>query len=667
MSIKIYLCLTILITLLSINNAAPISLTSLSTTFGASDQQQLVKFVNAQQQQNGLFNGLLRDTFYAVGALSRLGLKPERQDAVCQAVRGAIAKDTDITSLYYAVSTLSDLKCLSGNNKLVQDNELTSLVARSIESGSLDELAAAVNVLFALADAKQVESDPAQLAQIAKAILALEETDGTFRSRLSDDKRTGTLANTATAHFVLARLAHRLKDAKIASERPVKNILSMSSESTRETLGFEDLQTTATLLRGLVSLSSANGGQGSTIEASTIVRVAHYLLHFKNVNSLADAYYLLIGLKSVQKNNIGQPIAVELEQSVFPTAPVSSLVVSVRDIFGTAVESTATLSNLALSSARQTSLLSAKEMTATSRPGQYKLDVDKLKIGSYIVDIKVAPKDTNYNTVSANLLITVTGSISVDDFKLSVADNKDALAGSKLTYEVAYGKKLSQVVNVPQNKVARVFFRVTSSSESFAAQQVGVRFFSPSVDVVIPATYSVDAYSVIVTKEIGKSLKYQTGNYQIEIIIGDSSITPLVWNAGEISFNFSQAAQPLSRYPEHQPIEYTFRADPAAPKQVITQVFSLLVIAPTAIFVVGCLFIGINFGKMPGGMGFIYTVAFVGCMVACTGLIVKYWLSLTLDVTLRYLAVLLIPTIFFGQKSLSAFATDRLLSTKKNN
>ncbi|GAM27632.1 hypothetical protein SAMD00019534_108080 [Acytostelium subglobosum LB1] len=631
------------------------------------DKTVLKTFVESQRQGNGLFNGELKDTFHAVGALARLGITINHDSTLCNDVRTLIAqRSSDIESIFYGVSILADLKCLAANP--VPFTQLSPAITKALDSGSLQQLADAVNVIFSYIDAKvKVDYDIKQLEPVADRLVSLMDLDGEFKSEAADEQ--ASITNNGVAYFTLSRLSYRLNSPAVTKlvEKVVAKLPSIVDQGDESPSDFHwvNLATTSSILRGIVSLTSQSEKVMAMMQPSHIQRIGNYFLKFKQPSSLADAFNLVIGLKACQKNIIGQPLSVQLENNIFSSAKTTPVALTVRDIFDQDVTSDVTINKLVLSTARSNSLLSGKALGAPKN-GVYSTDLTDLKLGSYVLDLKVVPTGENFNTFTVSRTFTITGAVSVTDFKLVVAETKDALAKSKTVYNVDYMKQLPELVVIPAKSVGQISFRVVSSTGvAFNAQQVGIRFSSPIAETVVQAIFNAETYTYLISKDMGKLVGFNSGDYQVTLIVGDHSITPLTWNVGKVQLAFAGKPVPTTRFPEHKPISHVFRQPEARPKEIVSQVFTLIVLAPALIFLLGLPIVGVNV-SLPTGMGFIYTTAFVGCIAAVALLIITYWLSMTMVVTLQYLGVLLIPTVFFGQKTLSYYAQERLTKIKRD-
>jgi len=667
-TISIFLILGIIITVIAA--AASASNSGISNIYSKNDLNQLKEFVVSKQGDNGLYNNELKDTYYAVSALQRVSEPIGKTKELCNTVKSQLNKNSNIETVFYGVSILSDAKCLdSGAQSLV--DTVAPLLKSKINDGDLNEIYQAVNTIFTIQTAKLklTSIDNAALeAVVAKLVALMDNEDGTFKLNASEE---ANLANTGLAYFTLARLSHRLKSAD--ADKLIANVVSKvgsvmsSADESQDTLSFGNLQTTSSILHGVLSLSSVNDQITDFVSSEQINSIAEYLLKQKNVESLSDAYYLILGLKRCQKNSINQPLHLNILQTVYSNS-LDNVKVQVQDIFGQDVSSKVVVGQAVLSSARSTPLISNVELTADAKhiySASSNFESNRFKLGSYIFDFKVTPVDSQYGDISVRRVLTVSGSVVVKDFKVSVADTKEAL-GTATSTSAEFGKRFSAVVNVNTNQFVKFFFRIVSNDQPFQAKQAAIQLYSSTgVETVIPVTFSVDAFSIVLaSKELGKRLGFHSGVYNADLIIGDNSITPIKWNFGEIALHFDgETSVPLSRFEEPQTIAHKFRTPEKRPPQTISDGFTLLILSPVLIFLLGLLKVGINFKRFPTNnvVAFVSTLVFIGCICSVGLLIVNYWIGSTMDVTLKNLALLLIPTVFFGHKTLSYMNQERSL------
>jgi len=90
----------------------------------------------------------------------------------------------------------------------------------------------------------------------------------------------------------------------------------------------------------------------------------------------------------------------------------------------------------------------------------------------------------------------------------------------------------------------------------------------------------------------------------------------------------------------------------------VSSSFTIAVLSPIFILLIGLIAVGANVRRLFSGVHFFWGVGFLVCIAANASLIFIFWLRLTMIHTLGYLAVLSLPTVFFGQKALSSLALD---------
>ncbi|KAF2070401.1 hypothetical protein CYY_008271 [Polysphondylium violaceum] len=668
-TISIFLILGIIITVIAATNSG------ISNIYSKYDLNRVKDYIVSKQDSNGLFNGELKDTYYGVSALQRIQETIGKSKELCKNVKSQLTKNSDIESVFYAVSILSEAKC-GGLDASVVDI-VTPLLKTKLASGNLIEIYQAVNTIFTLQTAKlNVAIDNNTLeAAVGKLVSLMDAEEGTFK--LSDSEQAN-LANTGLAYFTLARLSHRLKSpeadkliAKVVAK--VGSVMSAGDE-TQGALSFGgNLATTSSILHGVLSLSSVNDQITDFVSAEQINSIGEYLVKQTNIESLSDAYYLILGLKRCQKNSINQPLHLNLLQTVYSNQ-LDNVKLQVQDILGADVPSKVVISQAVLSSARTSPIISNVELTSADSKtySVQNFESGKFKLGSYVFDFKITPVDTQFGAITVRRVLTVSGAVAVKDFKVAVADTKEAL-GTATSTVVEFGKKLKSPINANGNQTVKFFFRIVSNDQPFQVKQAAIQLYSSAgIETVIPVAFSVDAFSVTLgVKDIAKRLGNHAGLYNADLIIGDNTITPIKWNFAELQFDLGavEPTTPLTRFTDSQPITHKFRTPEKRPPQTISDGFTILVLSPALIFLLGLVKVGINFKRFPTNnlVAFVSTLVFICCICSVGLLIVNYWIGSTMDVTLKNLGLLLIPTVFFGHQTLSYMNQERSLLKEKEN
>jgi len=289
----------------------------------------------------------------------------------------------------------------------------------------------------------------------------------------------------------------------------------------------------------------------------------------------------------------------------------------------------------------------------------------KPKQGDYLLEFKVVPTNTRFSTIdSAVRKVKVIGSVALENFALSISDSfedTDLIETQKFTAD--FGKTLDAIPRAYAGQFLRFSFRVknTVSGRNVRVHQAFLKFTQEetrheAIFVAAPTDrdYKLQINLTSASKDYFDS---QSGKYKIELLIGDSHIVnPIDWHVANCLLHLGGDSQKLQSHilPE---IIHQFRKPEIRPDRSISNMFTVITLSPFLVLFVGLVRVGANVKLFPfSGMDFLYAVAFQGCVGTMLALIVVFWLRLTLMQTLTYLAVLTLPTIFFGQKALSYLA-----------
>jgi len=156
-----------------------------------------------------------------------------------------------------------------------------------------------------------------------------------------------------------------------------------------------------------------------------------------------------------------------------------------------------------------------------------------------------------------------------------------------------------------------------------------------------------------------------SGDYEAELIVGDSTLqNPFRWVFATITLSFPEPGA-VSKIPnKNDPlpeIKHIFREAEKRPPITISLFFTALSLAPILFLLIGLLIVGANIYNFPwNSVAFFSAVGFQVSILAILGLFTLFWLELTMVTTLKYLALLAIPTIFFGQRLLRHIATTKI-------
>jgi len=302
--------------------------------------------------------------------------------------------------------------------------------------------------------------------------------------------------------------------------------------------------------------------------------------------------------------------------------------------------------------------------------------------GFYSLEYRVVPTDKKYATVdSAARSVKVVGSITIVDLEIAVTDSKEALnkptEGNR--YKAAdQNQKIDDNIRIDHLQFVSVKFRVRSaagSNKPVLVQQAFVKFTNKktgheAVFVAQPNENKIYTVFIDVEESAKSQFKSQSGEYKLEVVVGDSFIqNPIDWVVSEsVSIAFvtststsatSSSQSGLGPLPE---IHHKFREPEKRPPAAVSTLFTALVLSPILFLIIGFLQLKVNLSQFPTGPDFIYGVGFLGSIASILGLMALYWLKLNLIQTLGYLAILSIPTGIFGQRALLFLAKNKVKS-----
>jgi len=255
----------------------------------------------------------------------------------------------------------------------------------------------------------------------------------------------------------------------------------------------------------------------------------------------------------------------------------------------------------------------------------------------------------------------------LSQFEVSLIDNEKDIVAK--TTSVAFGKKISEKVGV--NQRVQFTFQIENKilGGPLSVQQAVIRLRHTSSEqeaVFVAQPSKKGGYILAVSpNESDELFQNLSGDYEAELIVGDSTLqNPFRWVFATITLSFSESGA-VSKIPnKNDPlpeIKHIFREAEKRPPITVSLFFTALSLAPILFLLIGLLIVGANIYNFPwNSVAFFSAVGFQVSLLAILGLFTLFWLELTMVTTLKYLALLAIPTIFFGQRLLRHIATTKI-------
>jgi len=288
----------------------------------------------------------------------------------------------------------------------------------------------------------------------------------------------------------------------------------------------------------------------------------------------------------------------------------------------------------------------------------------------WTLDFSVQISDAKKLKVTSELKHHLTAKVitqaGLADVQIAVSDSSDPGDLSEArTISFEFPETRKETVKVDQ-RYLHVEFKVRNkiSNRALPAHQTFVKFASTNTTneaVVVAKLVDKRYVFTLDTKEAAEELfNSQGGDYKLFAVVGDTFIhNPVSYQLGVVSLTFPKAPVSKSKtvgsiYKTLPEIEHTFAKELTRPSQTIAYAFTLAVLSPILILLVGFLAVGANIGNFPfSGSKFLNAVGFQVLLTSIILVYTQYWLGVNMFDTINYLFVLAPITIFFGQRALS--------------
>jgi hypothetical protein len=484
----------------------------------------------------------------------------------------------------------------------------------------------------------------------------------------------------------------------------VKSYLSSSAVQDDSTLAYphhdasvNDYTSTSILLDGLIKFNKAfekKLGFGD----EKLNKMARFFLSRAHVTTIDGAHSVLLGLYSLNAGTWRKPLIVTASQTTLKASAKGDEAVvrfQVTDIFG--ASPSAKLPKVFLvslsSSDSTTPLITNQELTSTTENGgqfEFNLLAIKPAPGNYKLVLSATPSKSaegaaqQYTAIKATTrFVKVISSIEVSDLSLSVRKSKDSDESSAKKHTFVFGKKGSDLELLDTDYLDFTFtVKSKNSNKPVTVQQAFVLLTQGDAsEVFFVAKYdnSKKAYSVQVPLARHIARFGSGGSFTLKLLVGDSYIdNSIAWDVSKVNVKLTEGAserisksqqtsnqsdkvaKELASVLSYKPqIHHKFRPADKRAETYISRAFTFITIAPLGIFVLGILFVGLNFSGCPSGFGIIFALAFHACIVAIGYIIVLFFLQNNLFQTLQLLCYAVPPTIFIGHRALRAIAARR--------
>eukprot|EP00164_Ancoracysta_twista_P005619 GFYU01007704.1.p1 GENE.GFYU01007704.1~~GFYU01007704.1.p1 ORF type:complete len:685 (+),score=290.58 GFYU01007704.1:194-2056(+) len=612
-------------------------------------------------------------TNYGVVVAHVLGEKLSNPKKVCDLAQSKLDSGKLSPKGYSAAAfTFLSLKC---DNKL-KANVATDLASLIEDHSDMESLGWGSVAIARLSKVKAIKFDKADLVPVVEKIVALMEDDGTFKN--DEDDEAGSPGSAGLAYHALAAIYNAVDgdmddsdlEQFISVTETIPNLFLMG-DSTEETLEFGSTWNTGLVISGAVGLGKALQTEVD-ISGEQIGQVANSLLRARTSTDIEDIAVMMFGLRACVDNDVHTPLVVTLGSTtkVEGTEVVHKpkVKIFVTDVFAAkAVD--ATVSVKATNTLTEDVAFEDESAVVDATDGsKFTLDMKNQKMapGSYDLEITVTPSgDEKFEETTVVRGYKVFTKITVNSLKVTVkeTETEDSTQKNAKKYTAKYPAALSETVRADSNKRVLVTFSVAGADgDSLRPHQVFLKLSHKKEgrDFYFVCKFEDDTFHAEIETNRLDLLDGLDGDYAATLIIGDAFIqNSIVYKLG--TFNLDVAGElipaPVNTRVSKPVIHHTFRAPEKRPAKTVSSAFSMLVLSPVAVLLIGLLRVGANVNGLASASPM--RLLFLGCIGAMVFVLFSFWLSWSIFTTLKTLVGLGVVTFLVGHQALRDHANSR--------
>ncbi|ESO85997.1 hypothetical protein LOTGIDRAFT_220939 [Lottia gigantea] len=577
---------------------------------------------------------------YGILGLSLLGSTVPNAQEACKNINSNVDK-TSIASLYHASSAA---KHLTGCKLNVGD-------VQSLLEGAIKSDGDVVNIFHAVFALKNLGLK----VDNKKTLQTLEEA-------LKKD-------DSALSYGYSFQIAAELSGSKFFDH--IEDVIAQADEVDDKYLQFEGgLYVTSFIIDSAYKLGTKLN-KAPTISADKVIKFSNYFLTRKHIHQLRAAAYFLSAIKTLADNKFHVPLAVTLASPVAVSKSQPVVQVRVTNLMGGSLGSLKVVADNAKNIGEGSVVLNKKPFTENSKDKSlFELNMldSKPAKGFYEISISATPSKTDkrlLGTTGAIVKIKVTTTVSLEGVEIGVAD-KDQTSVPRST-NLQYPKRSANVLEADFHQKIVMKFKLLdkTTSQSLSAHQTFVRFTNQKTKQEIIFVAESDSSNLnkfeLDVGARGKDFGFQSGQYGMELIIGDPVIeNPISWTMADVKLTFQEGQAKTkpstNQYSKKPEIQHQFNKPEKRPPAVVSLAFSGLVLLPVLILFILWIKLGVNISNFPVSLS---AIGFHVCLAAIFGLYYCYWTQLNMFQTLRWLGILAVPTFLFGNRLLSGLASKR--------
>ena len=449
-------------------------------------------------------------------------------------------------------------------------------------------------------------------------------------------------------------------------------VIKHADEIDEKYLQYEGgLGSTVSIIKGILDLSAIANKETTGLNSLEITKFVNYFLSRLTVQTPKNGAELMEILKLLSANRYHQPVVIALYGSSIINEQNSNIVIKLTNTLGGSLAKefkiTGKLNGLS-------SVFKFSQVQGDST--LYAIDLadqqSKLPAGYYDLKLTVEPVKADKQLVinAAEFKIIKQSKVQLDSIEIGVGE-KDQIA---IKYEsIEYPSSLSNVLECDYTQKISIKFCVRDQiqSKDISVQQATIYFVNEKSNEEIIFIADQDRISKVYNKDInlayrGKEFSYESGNYLVKLVVGDSLIEQAIsWQLGKLNIQFNQDASIesswLERYLAKPEIVHQFRQPEKRPPTLVSHAFTLLCLSPILILLVCWFALGINLAKFTFSLS---AILFHGSLLLVFALYTLFFIRLNMFTTCKCLSGVLATLFLSGHYLLKRLASKEKVSAK---
>lgn len=399
------------------------------------------------------------------------------------------------------------------------------------------------------------------------------------------------------------------------------------------------------------------------LDSEQAVKFATYFLNRRSVQSAKGAHVLIEALKTLSNAGKSTPVCIKLIGNGQLHSDDPILNVGVVDLLGNPLIPPPQNIYGKILLKKDNSVLAEKVQLIPKSSDKTifaaQLSSYKPTRGIYLVDISAN------NMFTQTMLFKVLGRVKVHSLEIGVAEADTSSSVKKQS--VTYPQTLTSTLKADntQKILLKTVLIDEGTTKVITVHQAFVLMFNVEKQeeiIFVAEQDSNKAYKFDMdVRSHGADFKYKSGNYELHLIIGDSSITnSFNWHVANVELKFPQETEVSMKLPIRNTlpeIKHMFRPPEKRPPRFVSDVFTGLCLTPLVILLIFWGKFGMNLSNFtfdPSTLGF--HSGFGGILA----LFAIFWVNLNMFQTLRLLIPIAVITFICGNRLLRRIHAQRL-------